>query len=967
MKNMIRLKAKRTKDVVTGPLGDVRRRFACEECSTLFASEASKLERNVQWPFRVCMVIIFLISHFSLLISHASLSEKYNKQKPAVIVCNISYAPGMYLNENGQPDGYFVDLITLVLDEMKIPYQISPQEINMGREFFITHQADIVCDHLVEFDSLHIYASKFPISYPKIVAASRKDENPINSLADLRDGDVITVKRNSYIEKCILDKYHSTDFTIERHAPREALASVSNGSSRCFIWDEEPMKWQLHALQLENIRIDYLDLPVNTIHIITHDKELTDAIDDIYARLQQQGRIQNIYDKWFHPERIQEETPYSAVIVLLVIAALGATVFLLSRLMRRRIKQAVVHAKELNHMMEKALGMGDYYVTKHDLETDRLIPVFANGLSLPKDGMPIDEFMQHVPQEMHDEFREITHKLSTAQMTSSELRLKWHPSTDDNAPWQYMHGYLAVEMKRGKPRYIVCAAKNITAEKEEEERNNEQGERFFKFFETNFIAMSFYDKDGMLIEMNQSMKELCGANESNLDYFRKTCLFDLITLSHDLKPGTREKFQVCQHLQNTALHLNKYLEMHITPTIDEDGALVYYVAAARDVTDERNLYLTIQKQEHAMQLTNNSIKEYERQLEFLLEKSDMFVWQFDFATRDIRFSRSLRKVEFSMNRSEYIQDMVEEEREGADHNLMAMIMKGEDFNAVHHFNHLPNNPNPCWYALSGVPARNANGQLTGYFGVARNITALMEAQQKLKQETTRAENSGRQKSAFLANMSHEIRTPLNAIVGFSDLLPLIDNEEERMEFIRIISNNCDMLLRLINDILEASSMTTGAISITPTKVDFAQVFNDICQTLAQRVQEPGVEFIKDNPYQSFITTIDKDRMQQVITNFVTNAVKYTHEGHIKVGYRYEDGGIHMYCEDTGDGIPQEKQASVFERFVKLNDFVQGTGLGLSICKAIADRSGGRIGVKSDGPGHGSTFWMWVPCEVRNEI
>ena len=176
-------------------------------------------------------------------------------------------------------------------------------------------------------------------------------------------------------------------------------------------------------------------------------------------------------------------------------------------------------------------------------------------------------------------------------------------------------------------------------------------------------------------------------------------------------------------------------------------------------------------------------------------------------------------------------------------------------------------------------------------------------------------------------------------------------------------------------------MDSNAISLDPVDVDFSQAFNDICETLAQRVQEPGVQFIRENPYPTFYTHLDPKRIQQVITNFVTNAVKYTHEGHIKVGYLQEERtlknklvaggqetkqGIYIYCEDTGAGIPQEKQASVFERFVKLNDYVQGTGLGLSICKAIATRAGGKIGVTSEGEGHGSTFWMWIPCEVRNE-
>ena len=271
----------------------------------------------------------------------------------------------------------------------------------------------------------------------------------------------------------------------------------------------------------------------------------------------------------------------------------------------------------------------------------------------------------------------------------------------------------------------------------------------------------------------------------------------------------------------------------------------------------------------------------------------------------------------------------------------------------------------------GIPIFDNNGQFKEYFGLARNITNLMQAQQQLRIETARAEDSGRLKSAFLANMTHEIRTPLNAIVGFSSLLQTVDTEDERMEFIRIIRNNCDMLLRLINDILEASNMGE-TIAIRPERVDLPQVFKDICQSLSQRVQQPGVEFLTDNPYTDYPADIDKERLQQVLTNFVTNAVKYTQQGHIRVGYREQarvcrgsdDGrkvpGLYFYCEDTGMGIPKDKQDSVFERFVKLNDFVQGTGLGLSICKAIVEKVGGQIGVESEGEGHGSTFWFWVP-------
>jgi len=185
---------------------------------------------------------------------------------------------------------------------------------------------------------------------------------------------------------------------------------------------------------------------------------------------------------------------------------------------------------------------------------------------------------------------------------------------------------------------------------------------------------------------------------------------------------------------------------------------------------------------------------------------------------------------------------------------------------------------------------------------------------------------------------------------------------------RIIRNNCDMLLRLINDFLAISSIESNGVTLTPATIEFSQAFNDLCQSLAQRVAETPVEFINDNADNSpFTVTLDMERISQVITNFVTNAVKYTSQGHIKVGYRVEERdasrGLYLFCEDTGSGIPAEDQERIFERFVKLNDYIQGTGLGLSICKAIAERLGASIGVESE-VGKGSTFWLWVPCEIE---
>ena len=514
--------------------------------------------------------------------------------------------------------------------------------------------------------------------------------------------------------------------------------------------------------------------------------------------------------------------------------------------------------------------------------------------------------------------------------------------------------------------------KDITREIEEERINSEIGNKYMRMFETNLIAMSFYDKEGMLIDLNENMKRLCEFDADGERYFRQLCLFDVPLFKEQFDPRSNQEFHVCQKMHYAEVNIKKYIELRIRPTFDNNDDLRYYVVTARDATAERQMYLEQRKHETEIQRTNEAIIRYESQLNYLLENSNMFIWNYNIQENRIHYTRTSLQREYSETLQEFFFGIADEERrKKALENIQRCVAEGRPYNAVHLYDYTPVENKPVWYSINGIPKYDKEGHLISYFGIARNITKLMETQKLLKEETARAEDSGKMKSAFLANMTHEIRTPLNAIVGFSDLLPVVDTKEERLEFIRIIRNNCDMLMRLINDILEASNMGQ-ALAIETREVDFAKAFDDMCQTLAQRVQQPGVEFIKDNPYKNYVTVLDLGRIQQVLTNFVTNAVKYTHQGHIKVGYRHEfrmtkdelgeADGLYFYCEDTGVGIPEEKQASVFERFVKLNDFVQGTGLGLSICQAIADRCNGHIGVTSEGEGKGSTFWMWIPCK-----
>ena len=249
-------------------------------------------------------------------------------------------------------------------------------------------------------------------------------------------------------------------------------------------------------------------------------------------------------------------------------------------------------------------------------------------------------------------------------------------------------------------------------------------------------------------------------------------------------------------------------------------------------------------------------------------------------------------------------------------------------------------------------------------GINYDITELKETEAELIQARDKAEMMDRLKSAFLANMSHEIRTPLNAIVGFSDLLVETEELSERQEYIKIVRENNDLLLQLISDILDLSKIEAGTFEFTNGDVDVNLLCEDIVRSMGMKAKGE-VELVLDNHLPVCHVISDRNRIHQVISNFVNNAMKFTSEGSIHVGYKLKDGELEFYVEDTGIGIEKEQLPHIFERFVKLNSFVHGTGLGLSICQSIVEQLGGRIGVDSE-KGKGSRFWFTIPGVIVTE-
>lgn len=471
------------------------------------------------------------------------------------------------------------------------------------------------------------------------------------------------------------------------------------------------------------------------------------------------------------------------------------------------------------------------------------------------------------------------------------------------------------------------------------------------------LGLGVYDKDGYLKYANATtlkmfgvtMKDIYNINifdDPNITAEDKTLLKQGLNVSFE----TDYDFDLCENFYETPIKgIKKYFVTKVTIMRDPEGNRQGYLLACEDITVKK-------AQEREIIESYKKIKATQKELSLALNAGKLSSWNYNI--KEGLFCKFDVHIENIEKRS--LQSIYESIHPDDRNRFMALL------EVVAHKQKLPENRiilrvlenNATDYSYSSFTysaVEDEAGNIVVITFIQRDITEDIIYQQNLITAKNKAEEADKLKSTFLANMSHEIRTPLNAIVGFSELLTETDDAEEKFEYKQLIETNSEILLKLIGDILDLSKIEVGSIDINRQKLNLCQLCDELYRSFQQRIKNPKVTLKLINPYTKCVANFDKYRFMQIFTNFATNAIKYTPQGEIVMGYECMPGQVRIYVKDSGIGIPEEKKNRIFSRFEKLDTFAQGTGLGLSICKAIADATGGEVGFKSKA-NIGSEFW-----------
>ena len=915
-------------------------------------------------------VVTLLMCHFTLSTTVRAAKNDtitvYNEARPLIYEDAWDLWPYVFLNENGEPDGYNIDLLKMIFKELNIPYIVKLKPTLEAQADLKERKSDLMLRMDASFTRDNAsYGHSIVQLFTHSVITPRSQKISIRNGRELA-GKTIIVHEGSFSHHLIKEHNWAADI-IGYDDMQEAIQKVSAEDNGIIIWNTMSLKWLMQKFQTSNLQIDPIDLPYGEYKFFSNDHHLLAQLDSVYSQLRANDRLTPIQNKWFYPERKESGIPSWIWNLIMIMAAVAVAIVVYYIIYKVRENKMTKEVRRSNERLSLILKTSHVGLWTYDVDTQVFNFMGQNGkagrsftsLEISRLYNPTDfkRLIEALKQLIENKSGNITLNLRAKLMEDGEER-------------EFTTTLSVLRRnKRNRPAVILCTGIDITEERARQAEVKDNRLRYESIFNSAMIDMVLYDKDGYLIDMNQ--KSLA-ALPVDLETIRKQkiSIRDVLGM-YDLDLKNLEYIYVTQlYKANDPVDLrplNKMLkrdrmcyELQVMPIRGQQGELLGIYGSGRDVSEVARSYHQARMSVQQLQEKHEEITDYIKNIDYVLSVGGISLMRYSLDTHILTIYSEINQEKYSLTQTKALSFV----NEGYKAHALRILNKMDNKQTGTFHEDIKTNLRrkggiPLHLMLHFIPAYH-NGEITEYFGMCRDISEIKAIETKLAQETVRAQEVETVKNAFLHNMSHEIRTPLNTVVGFSELFEMDHSIEDEGVFINEIKQSSAALLKLINDILFLSRLDAGMITINPRPIDFAAIFGSRCESTWETLRKPGVEYIVKNPYHKLVLEIDEPHVSMIMDKIITNAAQHTKSGSVLARYDYIGEQLVVSIEDSGEGIPQENIEHIFERFE--TGASTGVGLGLSICHELLEYMGGKIQIKST-VGKGTTVWFTLPCKL----
>lgn len=866
--------------------------------------------------------------------------------------------PYSFLNDNGDPDGFNVDLIRLIMKELDIPYEIRLKPSSEAFRDLKEGKSDLMLGLAVGFHNEFGKYSKNAVTlFTQSVVTPKNKEVVIKRFRDLSNHQVI-VSDSSLVYHLMLE-YGWGENATPVGDMSEAIQEVSAKGEGQIVWNTLSLKWLMNRYHIDDLELTPVNMPHGEYKFMSNNQQLLDKLDEAYTRLYTNDKMQPLQDKWFYPERQNMDEPTGmwyllggGVLLLVFMAVYGISY----RIQNRKIRLENV---KRNNRLALILQTSQVHIWTYDIKTKQFSWHNDNGQVAYTYAM--EEFSHRYSHEDFVSLKSALDKLAETRKTDEEekeielnLRAKDVEGGDTNERDYHIVLSVLSRDKKGNPAVIIGTKKDVTEEQQQKRLDEERTLRYWSIFYTPILGIILFNKDGRLVNINPKACDIFGCNAEEI-IEKGVDIHSMFNIDmQDLEDVNG--YQGTQTVGHDMITEFRLMTIH-----DDAGEMLGVFAFCRDITMSVSSKDQEQESKNKIDALREEQQQYTEMLNAAIGDTDIRQVTYSPGSHTLTIYRGTDIIQHALTQTRCM-TLVDEQSQRQALRLLTDMDDYEDkvieYNIRTTLRSTDGRPLILYFRLE--PCHDNDGKVKEYCGMLRDISEMDWVERQMDLQTAKVQEVEKTKNSFVKNMVQEIRNPMSAVVKHVAQISDDSPSANEPELCKVIQQNADYLLHIVDNILYLSRLEARMVDINRQPQNFAELFESQCATGWMKFMNADTHYIVENPYEQLTVDIDAENLGHVIEQVTRNAAQHTKRGTVRARYDYIGRRLIISVDDTGEGIPEAELTRIQEE--ELGGAHNTKGLGLAITKELVSQMGGTFEISSE-EGSGTTIYIMIPCHA----